>query len=139
VEVLDGYIARKDPVRQYSKQFPLPTYVVEFLLGRYCASIDDKENAEGLDIVEKQVAGRTVRPGDQELFKARARENGSIELLPNAVSLVELAVDKQATRTLMPIAARRQLNDLPDEFWTKVSIEFYRDSADAVFKALDDK
>jgi ATP-dependent Lon protease len=34
------------------------------------------------------------------------------------------------------ISARRQLNDLPDELWTKMSIEFYKDPADAVFKAL---
>jgi predicted ATP-dependent Lon-type protease len=30
----------------------------------------------------------------------------------------------------------RQVNDLPDELWTKISIEFYKDPADAVFKAL---
>ena len=50
--------------------------------------------------------------------------------------IVELAIDKQAQTILMPVAARRQLNDLPDDLWTKISIEFYRDSADAVFKAL---
>ena len=55
---------RKDLVRKYSKQFPLPSYVVEFLLGRYCASTDEKEIAEGLDIVEKQLQGRTVRTGE---------------------------------------------------------------------------
>jgi ATP-dependent Lon protease len=49
---------------------------------------------------------------------------------------VELAIDKQAQTILMPVAVRRQLNDLPDELWTKISIEFYKDSADAVFKAL---
>ncbi len=61
---------------------------------------------------------------------------GSIELLPNAVRIAELAVDKQAQTLLMPVAARKQLNDLPDELWTKISIEFYKDAADAVFKAL---
>ena len=76
-----GYLVRKDLVRKYSRQFPLPTYVVEFLLGRYCASTDEKEIAEGLEIVEKQLAGRTVRAGDQELFKARAREHGSVKLI----------------------------------------------------------
>ena len=30
----DGYIVRKDLVRKYSRQYPVPTYVVEFLLGR---------------------------------------------------------------------------------------------------------
>ncbi len=37
---------------------------------------------------------------------------------------------------LMPISARRQLFDLPDELATKISIEFYSDSADALLKAV---
>lgn len=48
---LDGYLVRKDLVRTFSHQFPVPTYVVEFLLGRYCASIDQDEIDEGLEIV----------------------------------------------------------------------------------------
>ena len=35
-----GFLVRKDLVRKYSRQYPVPTYVVEFLLGRYCASTD---------------------------------------------------------------------------------------------------
>ena len=59
----------------------MPTYVVEFLLGRYCASVDEKEIAEGLEIVEKQLRDRTVRAGEEELFKARARETGSVKMI----------------------------------------------------------
>ena len=77
----DGYLVRKDLVRKYSRQYPVPTYVVEFLLGRYCASTDEQEIAEGLEIVERQLADRTVRTGDEELFKARSREQGSIKLI----------------------------------------------------------
>ena len=77
----DGYIVRKDLVRRYSRQYPVPTYVVEFLLGRYCASVDDDEIAEGLEIVEKQLKDRTVRTGEEELFKARTREAGPIKLI----------------------------------------------------------
>jgi ATP-dependent Lon protease len=61
---------------------------------------------------------------------------GSVELVLNAVQIAELAMEKQAQTLLMPVSARRQLNDLPDEFWTKINIEFYKDPADAVFKAL---
>jgi ATP-dependent Lon protease len=71
--VFDGYLVRKDLVRKYSRQYPVPTYVVEFLLGRYCASVNESEIAEGLQIVEKQLKDRTVRTGEEELFKARAR------------------------------------------------------------------
>jgi ATP-dependent Lon protease len=57
-------------------------------------------------------------------------------MIPNAVAMAEIAAEKKALTLLMPVAARRQLNDLPDEIWTKVSIEFYADAADAVFKSL---
>ena len=77
----DGYLVRKDLVRRYSRQYPVPTYVVEFLLGRYCASVDEKEIDEGLKIVEQQLRDRTVRTGEEELFKARARESGSVRII----------------------------------------------------------
>jgi ATP-dependent Lon protease len=77
----EGFIVRKDLVRQYSRQYPVPTYVVEFLLGRYCATVHESEIEEGLKIVERQLKDRTVRTGDEELFKARAREHGSIKLI----------------------------------------------------------
>ena len=80
-KALEGFLVRKDLVRKYSKQFPLPTYVVEFLLGRYCATTDEKEIEDGLKIVQSQLEGRTVRTGDEELFKAKAREKGSIRLI----------------------------------------------------------
>ena len=79
--VFEGYLVRKDLVRKYSRQYPVPTYVVEFLLGRYCATTDEAEIEEGLAIVERQLADRTVRTGAEELFKARARERGSIKLI----------------------------------------------------------
>jgi ATP-dependent Lon protease len=52
--------------------------------------------------------------------------------------LVEVAIEKRAATILMPVSARRALNDLPDELWTRISIEFYADGADALFKALVD-
>ena len=79
--VFDGYLVRKDLVRKYARQYPVPTYVVEFLLGRYCASIDETEISEGLEIVEKQLRDRTVRTGQEELFKARAKESGDVKLI----------------------------------------------------------
>lgn len=61
---------------------------------------------------------------------------GSIELIPNAVAIAETAIEKQAATLLMPVAARRQLFDLPDELATKINIEFYSEPQDAVFKAM---
>ena len=80
----DGFLVRKDLVRRYARQYPVPTYVVEFLLGHYCASVDEEEIAEGLEIVEKQLRDRTVRTGTEELFKAQARDRGSEDHLTSS-------------------------------------------------------
>ena len=80
-EGFDGYIVRKDLVRRFARQYPVPTYVCEFLLGRYCASTNEEEIQEGLGIVERQLRDRAVRSGEEELFKARARDTGSVKLI----------------------------------------------------------
>ena len=78
---LEGYVVRKDLVRTFKGQYHVPTYVVEFLLGRYCASTDEREIEEGLEIVDRQLRDRAVRAGEEELFKARAREEGSVRII----------------------------------------------------------
>jgi len=77
----EGYVVRKDLVRRFKGQYPVPTYVIEFLLGRYCASTDPADIEEGLAIVERQLQNRTVRAGEEELFKSRAREKGSVKII----------------------------------------------------------
>lgn len=89
--MLDGYLVRKDLVRTFSRQFPVPTYVVEFMLGRYCASTDQEEIDEGLEIVQRQLKSRTVRAGEEELFKAKALETGEVKI----IDLVTARVDNK--------------------------------------------
>ena len=80
-DAFDGYIVRKDLVRKFARQYPVPTYVCEFLLGRYCASTSEEEIQEGLQIVERQLRDRAVRSGEEELFKSRAKDLGSVKLI----------------------------------------------------------
>lgn len=80
-DAFPGHIVRKDLVRRFRGQFPVPTYVVEFMLGRYCASTDPAEIEEGLEMVQSQLSDRTVRAGEEELFKARARDRGAVRLI----------------------------------------------------------
>ncbi|MDD2466832.1 MAG: protease Lon-related BREX system protein BrxL [Desulfobulbus sp.] len=90
---LEGFLVRKDLVRTFSRQFPVPTYVVEFLLGRYCASIDQEEIEEGLEIVQRQLKSRTVKAGEEELFKARARENGEVKIIDIITARLDAKTD----------------------------------------------
>jgi len=77
----EGFVVRKDLVRHYAKAYPVPAFVVEFLLGRYCASTNEAEIAEGLEIVERQLKDRCVRTGQEEVFKAEAFRKGSVRLI----------------------------------------------------------
>ena len=63
---------------------------------------------------------------------------GSVEPIYNAVSLVEAAVDRGAKTILLPVATRKQLNELPDEVATRVTFVFYSDARDALLKALNE-
>jgi ATP-dependent Lon protease len=80
-EAFEGYIVRKDLALRFKGQYPVPTYVGEFLLGRYCATTNEAEIAEGLTIVEGLMRSRTVRPDEQELFKSKAREMGQVKVI----------------------------------------------------------
>jgi ATP-dependent Lon protease len=82
-------------------------------------------------LLGRNTRGGTIIVGEMNL-------GGSIETMHNAQRIAELAMDKQAQTLLMPVASRRLLIDLPDDVWTKVNIEFYKDAPDAVFKALED-
>ena len=80
-------------------------------------------------VLERNTEGGIIVVGSLNL-------GGSVELIPNAVAVAEVAMEKKATTLLMPVAARRQLFDLPDELATKINIEFYSDAPDAIFKAM---
>ncbi|MBI4590683.1 MAG: BREX system Lon protease-like protein BrxL, partial [Candidatus Rokubacteria bacterium] len=103
----DGFVVRKDLVRKFKAQYPVPTYVVEFLLGRYCASTDEAEIHEGLQIVERQLSNRSVRAGEEELFKARAREEGPVKI----IDIIQARLDTRTDSYLATLPSLK-LNDV---------------------------
>jgi ATP-dependent Lon protease len=92
-KAFEGYVVRKDLLEQFRKTYPVPTYVIEFLLGRYCATVDEEEIQQGLEIVKRQLQDRTVRTGDEEYFKSRAREEGSIKIIDIITAKLDSATD----------------------------------------------
>ena len=62
-DAFEGYVVKKDLALRFKGQYPVPTYVGEFLLGRYCATTDEAEIEEG-ELVEER--GRGEHLGVQE-------------------------------------------------------------------------
>jgi uncharacterized protein (TIGR02653 family) len=80
-DAFDGFLVKKDLAQSFRGQYPVPTYVGEFLLGRYCATTDPEEIAAGLEMVQRSMQERTVRAGEAELFKHRARDKGRVKII----------------------------------------------------------
>jgi ATP-dependent Lon protease len=106
-KAFEGFVVKKDLLDQFRKQFPVPTYVVEFLLGRYCATTDPEEIAEGLEIVKRQLADRAVKSGEEEYFKSKARENGSVKI----IDLITARLDSRTDSYLATLPSL-MLNDI---------------------------
>jgi ATP-dependent Lon protease len=132
-EAFPGSVVRKDLALKFKGQYPVPTYVGEFLLGRYCASIDEGEIAEGLAIVQRQLQDRTVRAGEQELFKSRARERGTVKLIDLVTARLDTATDSYvATLPSLQLKDVRIGDDLVREnermltggFYAEIELEY---------------
>jgi ATP-dependent Lon protease len=102
----EGFIVRKDLVRKFKGHYPVPTYVTEFLLGRYCATVNEDEIRDGLEIVQRQLGDRTVRAGEEELFKARAKEKGSVRV----IDIIKARLDTKTDQYLVELPSLR-IND----------------------------
>ena len=80
-------------------------------------------------LLEKSLRGGLIAVGGLNL-------GGGIDPVYNAVSVAELAIEKGVSTLLVPISARRQLNELSDEMVMKLTILYYSDAREALIKAL---
>lgn len=105
-EQLEGLVVRKDLADKFRGRFSVPTYVGEFLIGKYCATSDETEIQEGLEEVERLLSRRVVRTGDQELFKARLREQGAAQI----IDIIRAKLDPRADEYIAELPSL-QIND----------------------------
>src|SRR3984893_5003219 len=76
-----GKVVRKDLTKLVKEGANVPVYVLEYLLGTYCASNDEAVIVEGLRTVKKVLAENYVRPDEAEKVKSTIRERGSLKII----------------------------------------------------------
>jgi len=90
LESFSGRVVRKDLVSALKGQMNVPAYVLEYLLGKYCASADERVIEAGLREVKRILTEHYVRPDQAEWFKAQVRERGVHRVIDKVkVRLVE--------------------------------------------------
>lgn len=69
-----GKVVRKDLTQKLKQGANVPTYVLEYLLGMYCATDDEDGINEGVQRVKNILADNFVRPDEAEKIKSKIRE-----------------------------------------------------------------
>jgi len=76
-----GKIVRKDLTKLVKEGANVPVFVLEYLLGNYCASQDEAVVEDGLQTVKRILADNFVRPDEAEKIKSLIREKGTYKVI----------------------------------------------------------
>lgn len=77
----DGKIVRKDLTKKIKEGANVPVYVLEFLLGQYCSSDDEKVIESGVQTVKRILADNFVRPDEAQKILSKLRQKGSYTVI----------------------------------------------------------
>ena len=76
-----GKVVRKDLAFLVKGGLPVPTYVLEYLLGQYCATDDQEAIEAGLEKVKQVIKNNYVHRAEAESVKGKIRENGKYRII----------------------------------------------------------
>lgn len=80
-EKFAGKVVRKDLTQKLKQGANVPIYVLEYLLGMYCATDDEDSINEGVERVKNILADNFVRPDEAEMIKSKIREMGRFTVI----------------------------------------------------------
>jgi len=81
IKHFEGKVVRKDLTSRVKGNAVVPTYVLEYLLGQYCAVEDEKIIEEGVERVKKILSENYVHRSDAEVVKSKIRESGQYKVI----------------------------------------------------------
>lgn len=81
LDIFPGRVVRKDLVQDIKSGVNVPTYVLEYLVGQYCATDDTESIDEGIETVKEILSKHYVRPDEAEFVKSEVRERGRYRVI----------------------------------------------------------
>lgn len=98
LENFPGKVVRKDLTALMKKGANVPTYVLEYLLGMYCATDDEDAIEVGLSRIKKILSENYVRPDQSEYIKSKIKENGQYTIIDKITVTFDEREDKYVAR-----------------------------------------
>ncbi len=113
LEQFPGKVVRKDLTAVMKKGANVPTFVLEYLLGMYCATDDEDAIQLGLAKIKHILSENYVRPDQSEYVKSKIRENGQYTVIDKITVELDTHEDKYVARfTNLKIAPFEVSSDL---------------------------
>ncbi len=81
IQHFEGKVVRKDLTALVKGNNPVPVYVLEYLLGQYCAIDDETVIQAGIEKVRNVIRDNYVNRSDSEIVKAKIRSSGSYKII----------------------------------------------------------
>lgn len=134
-----GKIVRKDLTKRIKEGANVPVYVLEYLLGMYCSSLDEDEIEAGVETVKRILAENYVRPDESQKIIAKLREKGTYTVIDRVSVHLNIREDIYEAEfsnlgiKQVPIAEsyiRDYERLLCGGIWCIVQMEYYYDEAD---------
>lgn len=98
LENYPGKVVRKDLTSLMKKGANVPTYVLEYLLGMYCATDDEEAIEIGLSKIKRILSENYVRPDQSEYVKSKIKENGQYTIIDKITVVFDDREDKYVAR-----------------------------------------
>ncbi len=98
LENFPGKVVRKDLTSLMKKGANVPTYVLEYLLGMYCATDDEEAIEIGLSKIKRILSENYVRPDQSEYVKSKIKENGQHTIIDKITVVFDDREDKYVAR-----------------------------------------
>lgn len=139
-EAFSGKVVRKDLVRKVKVGANVPVFVLEYLLGKYCASSDPMAIQMGIDVVNRTLADSYVSPDEATRAQAGLREKGRHTFI-DKVTVRLVASEDKYWATLANFSDKyvhipdRYLQDdaysrlLQGGIWAQLDLEYFYDDA----------
>lgn len=89
-----GKVVRKDLAFLVKGGLPVPTYVLEYLLGQYCANDDEEAIDIGLEKVKEVIQNNYVHRADAESVKGNIREAGRYRIIDKVMAVLNEKSDE---------------------------------------------
>ncbi|MFA7573418.1 MAG: protease Lon-related BREX system protein BrxL, partial [Lutispora sp.] len=89
-----GRVVRKDLTKLIKEGANVPVYVLEYLLGMYCATDDEESIVQGVQMVKKILAENFVRPDEAEKVKSKIKEIGQYSIIDKVTVSLNYKLDR---------------------------------------------